>query len=248
MYERELYAALSWVYATDQVALAREGMPADVKPDGTPVTDGDREVEEALRGYIARAFPDDAILGEEQGETGESDRAWIIDPIDGTKNYLAGVPVYATLIALEVAGRAEVAVISAPALNARWWAMRGGGAFRDGVTIGVSGVANLPEARLCHGGLDWNTAATSALASATARSRGFGDFWGYCLVAEGSMDLMYEPAPLARWDLAAPRLLVEEAGGKVTSADGAPDPREGAVLASNGVLHDEALGVLRSAG
>lgn len=247
MYERELYAALSWVYATDQVARAHEGMEADTKADGTPVTEGDRAVEAALREHIGRAFPDDAIIGEEQG--GEpGDRVWIIDPIDGTKNYLANIPVYATLIAFEVGGKTEAAVISAPALNARWWAIRGGGAFRDGVPIAVSDVDDLSKARLCHGGLDWNATATSALAAATARARGFGDFWGYCLVAEGAMDLMYEPAPLARWDLAAPRLLVEEAGGKVTAADGSQDPTEGPVLATNGVLHDAALGVLRAAG
>lgn len=247
MYDRELYAALTWVYETDQIARAHEGMTPDLKEDGTPVTEGDRAVEAALRERIARTFPSDAIVGEEEGGA-EGDRVWIIDPIDGTKNYAAEIPIYATLLALEVAGRAEVAIVSAPALGARWWAVRGGGAFRDGVPIAVSNVSDLAQARLCHGGLDWNPARTTALAAATVRARGFGDFYGYCLVAEGAMELMYEPAPLARWDLAAPRLIVEEAGGRVTSADGDPAPHAGSVLASNGLVHAAALKVLAAAG
>lgn len=248
MLERELYAALSWVYVTDEVALAHQGLPAEEKADGTPVTPGDRAVEAALRSYIAKTFPKDDVLGEEEGGDALGERVWIIDPIDGTKNYMTNIPVYATLLALQVGGVTEVAVISAPALQARWWAIRGGGAFRDGMPIGVSTIAEMAQARLCHGGLDWNTTVTSALASVTKRARGFGDFWGYCLVAEGSMDLMYEAAPLARWDLAAPRLLVEQAGGLVTAADGTPDPHGGSVLASNGALHDAALGVIAAAG
>lgn len=247
MFETELRTALSWLDATDALALRYEGSSPEMKADGTPVTVGDRAVETHLRASLATAFPGDAILGEEEGGAG-GERCWIIDPIDGTKNYLARIPVYATLIALEVAGVVEVAVVSAPALRVRWWAVRGGGAFRDGVPIRVSAVSELADARLCHGGLDWDPLGTSALAAATTRARGFGDFWGYCLVAEGAMDLMYEPASLARWDLAAPRLLVEEAGGRVTDPRGGDDPRDGAVLASNALVHEAALKVLASAG
>jgi histidinol-phosphatase len=250
-YERELEAALRWVEQTDPIALEHFGSAATLKADGTPVTEGDRAIEDSLRVSLENEFPDDGVVGEEGGATlGRGGRRWIIDPIDGTKNYVRGIPVFGTLVALEDAGRLAVGVVSAPALGARWFASRGGGAFRDGSPIAVSGESSLSEAHVCSGGLDWAQESSdpqrlARLLSRTARHRGFGDFWGHMLVAQGSMEIMVEFAPLALWDIAAPRLIVEEAGGRWTGLDGSSERGPGPALATNGVLHDEVLAVLR---
>jgi histidinol-phosphatase len=252
-YERELDAMLRWVELTDPIALRHfsTNVETETKADGTPVTVADREVERALRAHIAEDFDGDAVFGEEQGATaGTGARRWIVDPIDGTKNYARGIPVFATLVALEDDGELVAAMVSAPALGSRWWAARGAGAFRDGARIGVSGVARIEDADLCTGGTDWarepaQAEALARLNHAVRRARGFGDFWGHVLVAQGSMDVMVEFAPLAEYDIAAPRVIVEEAGGRVTSMDGARDPRGGAVVTSNGALHDDVLTLLK---
>lgn len=258
-YERELSAARRWADETDGIALEhfRAGAPAETKDDGTPVTAGDRAVEEHLRAAITREFPGDAVLGEEGGATGSSRRRWVIDPIDGTRNFARGIPVWATLVALQAevegerAGVLALGVVSAPALGTRWWAADGGGAFRDGEPIRVSRVARLEDADLCTGGLDWARAAGEwdrfeRLLARVRRHRGFGDFWGAMLVAQGSMDAMVEFAPLELWDVAAPSKILVEAGGRATNIQGENGVRPSPIVSSNGILHEELLTLLRS--
>lgn len=252
MYERELAAVQRWVDETDRIALQHFGAASEPKADGTPVTAGDRAVEEYLRRAIEREFPGDAIVGEEQGETGEGPRRWIIDPIDGTKNYARGVPVFATLIALQDEGGRILALgmVSAPALHARWWATEGSGAFANGEPIRVSSTSRLDEADLCTGGVDWalregRSEQLTTLLERVRRHRAFGDFWGAMLVAQGSMDAMVEFAPLKLWDVAACNKVVVEAGGRATNIDGEHEVAPSPVVTTNRVLHDELLTVLR---
>jgi histidinol-phosphatase len=232
----DLAFALELADVADAITLSRfraADLRVETKPDLTPVSEADRAVEAALRERIARERPGEAVLGEEEGGEGG---AWILDPIDATKNYVRGVPVFATLIALE--GRA--AVVSAPALGRRWWAARGAGAFADGRPIGVSGVARVEDCVLTftsprrHGDGFWR------LVDRCWAPRGFGDFWQYMLLAEGAVDLCVE-SEANLWDLAAPKLIVEEAGGRLTSLRGENTAGGGDCLASNGLLHDEAL-------
>jgi histidinol-phosphatase len=253
MFERELSAAQSWASEADAIAMRHfaPSVATETKADGTPVTVADRAVEALLRERIEAEFPGDAITGEETGASGASTRRWILDPIDGTKNYARGIPVFATLIALEQDGELVLGMVSAPALRTRWWAARGAGAFRDGAPIRVSGVSSVSDADMCTGGTDWarerdQEQALRALERSVRRMRGFGDFWGHMLVAQGSMEIMVEFAPLAEWDIAAPRAIVEEAGGRVTSLAGARAPREGSVLTTNGPIHDDVLALLQA--
>jgi histidinol-phosphatase len=231
----------------------------ETKPDLTPVTEADKAVEQTLRERLAAVRPQDAILGEEYGvsdESPENGRRWIVDPIDGTKNYVRGIPVWGTLLALQQWDRVTVGVVSAPALQRRWWAARGAGAFaRDELSgqprrLQVSGVRALDDAQLCVSGFDgWNDSPGRidrllALARACWRTRGFGDFWGYMLVAEGVAEISCE-AVVSLWDLAAPQVIVEEAGGTFTDLAGIPTADGGDALATNGLLHDEALALVR---
>jgi histidinol-phosphatase len=220
------------------------------KPDLTPVSEADHAAEEMVRERLAAARPGDAILGEEFGVEGSGRRRWIIDPIDGTKNYVRGVPVWATLLALEEDGELRVGVVSAPALGHTWWASRGDGAFRDGDPIHVSEVSTIADAHLCysdyhsweeHGGRgeQWD-----ALTRRVWRTRGFGDFWSYMLVAEGAADVAAEPV-VALWDLAALLPIVEEAGGRFTDLAGDRRADGGSALGTNGRLHDDVLAALR---
>lgn len=251
-FERELSAVQRWVAQTD--AIAREhfriDVPYETKADGTPVTEADRAVERALREAIEAEFPGDAILGEEEGLSGEGARRWIIDPIDGTKNFARGVPVFATLIALEVDGALALGMVSAPAFEQRWWATRGGGAFRDGERIRVSTTARIEDADVCTGSFGWGRASGGsekllALCDRARRQRGFGDWWGHLLVAQGSMDAMVDLAPLQVYDIAAPKLIVEEAGGRVTTLTGDGALQAGAAITTNGALHDAVLDAMR---
>lgn len=246
-YDRELAAALSWADDCDRIALEhfRVGVPAVTKGDGTPVTAADSAIETALRRAIQREFPADAILGEEEGTTGSSPRRWILDPIDGTKNFLRGIPVFGTLVALEDDGRVVLGAVSAPALGARWWAARGAGAFRDGRAIRVSSVADLSQAEVASGGIDSIRGrglldGFLALAGRAARQRGFGDFWGHVLVAQGSIEAMVDPI-VAAWDVAALKPIVEEAGGLMTSVEGEDRIDAGSAVTTNRLLHDEIL-------
>ncbi len=216
---------------------------------GQWTSEADRAVEQLLRKRIAEERPGHGVVGEEFGAEGSRHARWILDPIDGTKNYVRGIPVFATLIALERGGVGEVGVCSAPALGARWWAARGTGAFADGRPIRVSGVTHVGDAQLCHSSLDlWEAHGLThrflGLAGRCWRTRGFGDFWSHVLVAEGAADIAVEPE-VSLWDLAALQVIVEEAGGRFTDLAGVARPDGGSAVATNGLLHGEVLRALR---
>jgi histidinol-phosphatase len=219
----------------------------DTKPDTTVVTDADRAAEEAIRQRIHRGRPGEGVLGEEGGDEG-GDVRWVVDPIDGTQNFVRGVPVWATLIALDRDGEPVVAVVSAPALGHRWWATLGGGSFGDGETIRVSHIVRLEDASISvtnpssmsQAGYEQQYLGLSHRAWA---SRGFSDFWQYMLVAEGGVDVALDPVVNA-WDYLPVQLIVEEAGGRCTDFSGAPPVHGGSFVATNGVLHDAVLAAL----
>jgi histidinol-phosphatase len=219
------------------------------KPDRSPVTDADTAVEDAIRALIAERFPGDTVAGEERGGTVGEGRSWVIDPIDGTKNFLRGVPVWATLIALVDAGKPVVGVVSAPALGRRWWASAGEGAFTDdGRRLTVSGVDDLADAYLSTTHLgSWveyhSREAYLRLVDACWENRAFGDFWQHCLVAEGVIDIAAE-AIVNAWDVAPLQVLVEEAGGRFTDLKGVATFEGGSALSTNGHLHNAALTAL----
>lgn len=247
----DLALALRLADVADAITVDRfraQDLRVVAKPDLTPVSDADLAVEEELRRLLADQRPADAVLGEEHGVTGSGPRQWVIDPIDGTKNFVRGAPVWATLIALLVDGRVEVGVVSAPALRRRWWAARGQGAFADGVPISVSSVSALSDAFLSYSSLPgWEDKGlldrVLQLSRDCWRTRAFGDFWSHVLVAEGSVDASFEPE-VSLWDLAALQVIVEEAGGRFTSLAGEARPDGGSVVCSNGLLHDEVLAAL----
>ena len=225
------------------------------KPDLTPVTDADQGVEESIRRTLSRARSRDAVTGEEQGTTGHSQRRWIVDPIDGTKNFVRGVPVWATLIALAVENEIVLGVVSAPQLQRRWWAVKGGGthtgrSLMKATRCQVSDVRRLEDASLSYSSLSgWEERGLGddflALMRSCWRTRAYGDFWSYMLLAEGAVDLAAEPE-LEVYDMAALDIIVREAGGRFTSLEGADGPWGGNALASNGHLHDAALSFLGS--
>jgi histidinol-phosphatase len=239
----DLSLALELADAADAISSRsfRTGLAVETKSDLTPVTDADRAVELELRRLLAEARPDDAILGEEQGETaGAGARRWVLDPIDGTRNFTRGIPVWGTLIALEEAGEVQVGVVSAPALGRRWWAERGGGAFANGEHMRVSRVDRIEDAI-------FSFAFDQRLTEIGSRAwhvRGFGDFWAHMLVAEGAVDAAVDEFGVSMWDLAAVQVIVEEAGGR--SSDVAGDRRldAGTAVTSNGLLHARILEAL----
>ena len=251
---------LAHVLADDADSLSTSRFKAQdlhvlTKPDLTPVTDADKSVEEGIRRTLSRARPRDAVLGEEHGSTGFAQRRWVIDPIDGTKNYVRGVPVWATLIALMIDQEVVVGVVSAPQLNRRWWAWQGGGAWTGrsllkATPCHVSDVSRLEDASLSYSSLGgWEERDRLedflALSRRCWRTRAYGDFWSHMLVAEGAVDLAVEP-DLQLYDMAALDVIVREAGGSFTSLDGRGGPLGGNALASNGRLHDQALAFLGS--
>lgn len=219
------------------------------KADASPVTEADRAVEALVRRETRIRYPDFGILGEEEGAfDGASDSRLILDPIDGTKNFMRGIPVFATLLAVERAGEVVAGVVSAPALGCRWHAVRGGGAFRGDRRLRVSDVRTVRESQLFHGGLKDASGTTlapgwSALFARADRTRGFGDFYQHVLVAEGAGELAYDPR-VKPWDIAPLVLLVEEAGGRATSTAGVRGIEAGHLVSSNGWIHDEALALL----
>ena len=224
----------------------------DAKPDSTPVTEADQAVEQYIRDELAISMPGDGVIGEEQTDTGtEANRQWIIDPIDGTKNYVRGVPVWATLIALSVNNELKLGVVSAPALGRRWWAVSGGGAFTkdvDGTVrpIHVSDVRELADASLSYSdAVGWTEyeSALSDLQATTWRSRAYGDFWSHVMVAEGVVDIAVEPE-LSVWDMAAFIAIVREAGGTVTGLDGSDALTHKSAVTTNSVLHADVLKVV----
>ncbi len=247
--------ALAHVLADDADATTMARFKAldlrvETKPDMTPVTDADKAVEEAMRATLGRVRRRDAILGEEMGRSGAGSRCWVIDPIDGTKNFVRGVPVWATLIALMDGEDVVAGVVSAPALNRRWWAARGGGAYTgrslsSATPCRVSSVATLADASLSYSSLGgWVGRDFIGLTESVWRTRAYGDFWSYTLLAEGAVDIACEPE-VSLWDLAPLSLLVEEAGGRFTALDGMPGPAGGSAVATNGRLHDEVLDLLQ---
>jgi histidinol-phosphatase len=230
-----------------------QDLRVDTKPDLTPVTDADRAVEDFVRSTLARARPRDAVTGEEYGSTGRAARQWVIDPIDGTKNFVRGVPVWATLIALLDGDDVVAGVASAPSLGRRWWAAQGTGAWTGtslskASAIHVSDVAALSDASLSYSDLtDWERHGRLRgfldLYRAVWRTRAYGDFWSYLLVAEGAVDIACEPE-VALYDLAALAVVVTEAGGRFTALSGEPGPAGGSAVATNGRLHDEVIALL----
>ncbi len=222
----------------------------DTKPDLTPVTDADRATEESLRNVLKRARPRDAVLGEEFGRIGAGPRCWVIDPIDGTKNYVRGVPVWATLIGLMDGDEVVVGVVSAPLLGRRWWAARDGGAWTGrsltkATRCRVSDVSKLEDASFSFSSVSgWEEQKRLAgfldLTRSVWRTRAYGDFWSHMLVAEGAVDIAAEPE-VSLWDLAALQVIVEEAGGVFTDLSGRAAPDGGSAVSTNGSLHDEVL-------
>ena len=263
--EAELRAWLEFALAAcdvaDELALRhyRRDMVISTKPDHTYVTEADQAIETAIRDRLADRFPDHAITGEEFGvdAAGASVR-WYIDPIDGTHNFMRGVPLFGTLLAVERDGELQVGVLSAAAMAERWYAYRGGGAWAvHGLgpdagqphRIEVSRIGLLADAQILYGSARDVAASGKApgflgLLDEAWRDRGFGDFWGYSLVSEGAAEAMVE-VDLSAWDLAAPTVLVEEAGGRITDLSGTRSIHNRSALASNGRLHDEFLRRLR---
>jgi histidinol-phosphatase len=248
-YEEDLALALELAEIADEISLARFralDLHVENKPDRSPVTDADRSVELALKKLLAEKAPNDALIGEEFGNTGAAARTWIIDPIDGTANYLRGVPVWATLIALAIDGKPVVSVVSAPAMGRRWWAAPETGAFTSDIdgtsrTLKVSAISDLEHASLSYNNLQlWDQAGMlsqlTQLSRQIWRTRAYGDFWSYMLLAEGAVDIVAEH-DLKIYDIAALVPIVEQAGGKFTAIDGPLTAETSSVLASNGKLH-----------
>jgi histidinol-phosphatase len=249
VYEHERASAIGWADRAAEIALGLfhgDGLEVRRKADMTLVTQADTSVERMLREQIGAAFPDDAILGEEEGGSHDpSGRVWIVDPVDGTANFARGVQVWATLIALQIDGEGVLGVVDAPALGERYVAVRGEGATMNGSPIRVSDVAEIRDAHVLLQELQTllagpYSAATHALIADCWRPRGFGDFWAHMLVARGSAEVMLEPR-LATWDFAAPQVVLEEAGGRCTTFEGGPLAHGQSMLATNGLIHDEIL-------
>jgi histidinol-phosphatase len=252
-----LALALAACDAADEIARRhfRRDLDLERKPDRSFVTVADQGIEREIRSRILARHPDHGLVGEEYGtQAGDAVTRWFIDPIDGTHNFIRGIPLFGTLLAVEHEGEMQVGVISAPALDERRFAWRGGGAWnvgRDGERrIRVSRVTDLEDAQLVYGSSRDNVASGlmpgfDALIASCWRERGFGDFWGYALVAEGAAEAMFETG-MSPWDLAAPQILIEEAGGRVTDVHGERRIDAPSFVGSNGHLHEEILGRLRS--
>lgn len=252
MFEAELAFANELADEAGRIALSffRGSFDVRTKVDHTPVTEADLAIERRIRQAVHERFPDDGVLGEEGGSEGGTVRRWIVDPIDGTRNFADGIQIWATLIALEVDGVTVVGVVNAAALGERYEAVRGGGARMNGEAIVVSRADRLSRAAVLHSGLaDWIDgeygSALLDLVRQARRDRDFGDFWSHLLVARGSADVAFEPS-LATWDWAALQVIVEEAGGRLTGFDGSPLEHGGSVLTTNGFLHEELLARLDS--
>jgi histidinol-phosphatase len=247
MYETELSFANELADEAGAIALSffRGSFDVRTKVDRTPVTEADLAIESMVRSAVHERFPGDGVLGEEGGAEDGGARRWIVDPIDGTKNFADGIQVWATLIALEVDGLTVLGVVGAAALGERYEAVRGQGARMNGEPIRVSRADRIGRAAVSHAGVaDWIDDEVGPplldLLRSARRTRAFGDFWGHALVARGSVDVCFE-RELATWDWAAVQVVVEEAGGRMTQFDGSPLEHGGSVLTTNGVLHEEVL-------
>src|SRR6478735_3190536 len=236
----DLALALAFADTADAISLGRfraSDLIVETKPDKTPVTEADHAVEEAIRERLASERPGDGMLGEEFGVTGGTSRRWIVDPIDGTRNYSRGIPVWATLIALEEDGVIQLGVVSAPALGRRWWAERGAGAFVNGDPIQVSRVGRVEDAVLSFA----LERPLPAVAHRCWHPRAYGDFWAHMLVAEGAVDGAIDAVGVKVWDLAALQPIVEEAGGRFSDQDGTARVDGLTAITSNGLLHEALL-------
>lgn len=248
----DLQLALGLADAADVITMRHyrsTSLQVRTKVDMTPVSEADEAVERMVRERLAAERPGDGIVGEEFGTSGSTTRRWIIDPIDGTKNYVRGIPVFATLIALEENGRVMAGVVSAPALARRWWAARGEGAFCNGEAIHVSRIAALADSHLTYDSIndfDQHGGAVRflSLMRHCTRARGFGDFWAHMLVAEGAVEIALEPK-VAIWDMAPVQVIVEEAGGRFTDMRGEPRIDGGSSLSTNGLVHEAVLDYFR---
>jgi histidinol-phosphatase len=243
----DLQLALSLADAADEITMRyfRNEFSVRTKADRTPVTEVDEAVERMIVDHLWQERPHDGILGEELGARGGGTRRWIVDPIDATKNFIRGIPVFATLIALEN----ELGVVSAPALGRRWWASRGEGAFCNGAPIHVSAVRDLGAAQIGYDdvlGFEQHGLGERFLnlMRRCGRARGFGDFWTHMLVAEGAIEIAVEPQ-IAHWDVAAVKVIVDEAGGRFTNLGGEARADGGSAVSTNGALHDAVLEALR---
>jgi histidinol-phosphatase len=259
-HDDDLALALELAGEADAITLERfraGDLVVETKPDLTPVSEADTAVERMMRDRLAAARPGDAVVGEEYGTSAgapQNGRRWIVDPIDGTASYVRGIPAWATLLGLQDGDRMIVGVVSAPALQRRWWAARGAGAYAlDPLNatprqLRVSAVGKLEDAQLCFSDAEtWEERGRLegllALSRRCWRARGYGDFWQYMLVAEGAADIGCEAA-VSLWDLAAPQVIVEEAGGTFTDLAGVATAEGGDSLATNGLLHREALALV----
>lgn len=250
---RDLDLAVAAADAADSLTLPafrRPGLTVEAKPDQSPVTEVDRAVEAAIRRLVGEQRPDDAVLGEELGTSGLGPRRWVIDPIDGTVNFIRGGPVWATLLALEVDGEVVLGMVSAPALGRRWWAERGAGAFSSfeggpPERLQASSVEELSGSAISTGCISHyrRPRAYLDIALKAKHDRGFGDFWQHMLVAEGALEAALEPI-CSLWDVAALQVIVEEAGGKFTDFSGGRRLDAGNGLSSNGRVHDEIVSLL----
>jgi histidinol-phosphatase len=239
----DLDLAFTLADTADAISLAhyRSGLAVETKPDHTPVTKVDRAVEAAIRETLAAERPDDAVLGEEEGGGPDpAKRRWIVDPIDGTRNYTRGIPVWATLVALEDSGVVRLGVVSAPALARRWWAERGEGAYANGERVHVSAIERVEEAVLSFSIEN----EIPGLARRAWHVRGLGDFWAHMLVAEGAVDGAVDAVGLSEWDVAPVQVIVEEAGGRFSDFRGLSRIDSGTAVTSNGLLHDELLAAI----
>jgi histidinol-phosphatase len=245
--DRLLTVAVNAARAAGEVALTyyRPGLAVTLKPDTSPVTQADREAEQVIRDIIRGAYPDHGLLGEEYGAEGSREVRWIIDPIDGTRNFVRQIPVWAVLIGFEERGRITAGVVFNPVTGALHSACAGSGAFANGERVRVSEIGELAQAHFLHASLGlvrptryWD--GFLRLIDATERQRGFGDYYGYTVLAEGKAEI-YAETDMKAWDLAAVKILVEEAGGRFTDLDGADTIYSGTALATNGRLHDAAL-------
>jgi histidinol-phosphatase len=248
-YQADLDLALELADIADAISLERFralDLHVESKPDRSPVTDADRSVEQAIKKVLAEKAPSDALIGEEYGTSGSASRTWIIDPIDGTANYLRGVPVWATLIALAIDGKPTVSVVSAPALGRRWWAAPDLGAHASEIDgsvreLKVSSISDLEHASLSYNNMQtWDQVGMlpqlTELSRKIWRTRAYGDFWSYMLLAEGSVDIVAEH-DLKIYDIAALVPIVEQAGGTFSAIDGPLTAETSSVLATNGKLH-----------
>lgn len=247
--EADLRFAHELADLADAITLGRfraRDLRVETKPDLTPVSEADRAAEEAIRAHVAASGRGETVYGEEGGDDG-GDARWIVDPIDGTKSYVRGLPIWATLVALELDGVVEVSLASAPALGRRWWAMRGGGAFADGEACRVSAISRIEDGAVSTTSARRMPAGWTTIVQRAWLNRGLGDFWQHCLVAEGALEITCDPE-LMLWDYAAVQLIVEEAGGRCTTFAGSPPAERNSFVATNGLLHDEAVALLSGGG